>query len=150
MNIDASQSHLAAESQGRCKPLGGVSPLFVSTLDLAPPECEDTEPASEDIAVDWSESVHVWYRFFKWTKNRGARSDLIPLPNGYYFDLWKHTVRVLLESCQKSQNRNRAEERRVRLFQFYQRWLDPVILPCGGFFLACFRGLQALVGLLRR
>src|SRR5271154_6321518 len=68
---------------------------------------------------------HVWYRLFRYTQGSHYGEYQIPLGRGYFIDLYEGSLLALLESLEKSQNRNPALAHYLAKLRFYQRWIDP-------------------------
>ncbi|HWV98310.1 MAG TPA: hypothetical protein VNZ64_01335 [Candidatus Acidoferrum sp.] len=98
----------------------------------------------------------VWYRLFKWRKNPFTgpwaikHLRLLNLPGGYVIDFSSRAVREILATLEKSQNPQPLEKRIAKRLRFYQRWLDPVILPTGKCVLALLLLADALIHLHRK
>lgn len=74
-------------------------------------------------------SHHVWYRVFQHESGPFYGLECVKLGKGYFIDLWPCTFEMLAASLEKSRNRSARTKRKVVIFLFYSRFLDPMILP---------------------
>jgi hypothetical protein len=73
---------------------------------------------------------YVWYRVFKFTKGKYYGKECIKLGGGYFFNFYTHQLSAIRASLEMLPNGNPQIRSRLAVLRFYERWLDPVVLPC--------------------
>jgi hypothetical protein len=80
--------------------------------------------------TDHAAFYYVWYRMFKFSSGENYSPERIKLGGGYFFDSSPSFLSACRLNLELAQNHSPRVRKHVAALRFYERFLDPVVLPC--------------------